>query len=128
MNRQDTRSPLARAIGLGSAKAGVAHWWAQRVSAIALVPLTLWFVASVIAHTRSDHAGVIAWLQTPLASISMILLLLALFHHTALGLQVVIEDYAHGAARFPLLVTVRFACIGLAVAGVLATLHIAFTR
>jgi succinate dehydrogenase membrane anchor subunit len=60
MTSHDMRSPLARAIGLGSAKTGVEHWWAQRASEIALIPLTLWFVASLIAHTRSDHASFVA--------------------------------------------------------------------
>ena len=92
MDRKYMRSPLGRAIGLGSAKGGVKEWWAERVSAVALVPLTLWFAATIIAHTGSDYAAFIAWLRTPLATILMILLLIALFHHTALGLQVVIED------------------------------------
>ena len=99
MDRQRMRSPLARAIGLGSAKEGVEHWWLERVSAIALVPLTLWFVASIIAHTGSDYATFIAWLRTPLATILMVLLLISLFYHTALGLQVVIEDYVHSGMK-----------------------------
>ena len=104
------RSPLARAIGLGSAKEGVGHWWAERVSAVALVPLTLWFVASIIAHTGSDYATFIVWLRTPLAAILMILLLIALFYHTALGLQVVIEDYVHSGAKFAAVIAVRLGC------------------
>ena len=121
------RSPLARAIGLGSAKGGVGHWWAERVSAIALVPLTLWFIASLIAHTGSDHATFIAWLRTPLATILMILLLIAVFHHTALGLQVVIEDYVHSGAKFVAVIAVRLGCLTLAAAGIVATLRIAFS-
>lgn len=120
------RSPLARAMGLGSAKSGVEHWWAERVSAVALVPLTLWFVACIIAHTGSDHATFIAWLRTPIASILMILLLVALFHHTALGLQVVIEDYIHSGVKFAAVVAVRLGCFALAVTGIMATLQIAF--
>jgi succinate dehydrogenase / fumarate reductase membrane anchor subunit len=126
MDRQRMRSPLARAMGLGSAKDGVEHWWMERVSAVALVPLTLWFVASIIAHTGSDYTTFIAWLRTPLASILMILLLIALFYHTALGLQVVIEDYVHSGTKFAALVTVRLGCCALAVAGIVATLRIAF--
>ena len=68
MDRQRMRSPLGRAMGLGSAKDGVEHWWMERVSAVALVPLTLWFVASIIAHTGSDYVTFIAWLRTPLAA------------------------------------------------------------
>jgi hypothetical protein len=69
-NMHDMRTPLARAIGLGSAKEGAGPWWAERVSAIALVPLTLWFVASIIAHTGSDYATFIVWLRTPLKACS----------------------------------------------------------
>ena len=127
MDHQNTRSPLARAIGLGSAKGGSEHWWAERASAIALVPLTLWFVASIIAHTGSNYATFIAWLRTPLAIISMILLLIALFHHTALGLQVVIEDYVHSGAKFAAIVAVRLGCFALAAVGIVATLSIAFS-
>lgn len=121
------RSPLARARGLGSAKGGAKHWWAQRVSAVALVPLTLWFVGSVIAHAGGDYAAVIGWLRTPLASLPMIVLLLALFHHTALGLQVVIEDYVHSNAKFAAVIAVRLGCLALASAGTVATLRIAFS-
>ena len=121
------RSPLARAIGLGSAKEGVGLWWAQRVSAVALVPLTLWFIASLIAHTGSDHATFIAWLRTPLATILMILLLIALFHHTALGLQVVIEDYVHYGAKFVSVIAVRLGCLTISASGIVATLRIAFS-
>jgi succinate dehydrogenase membrane anchor subunit len=120
------RSPLARAIGLVSAKEGAEHWWAQRVSAVALLPLTLWFVASIIAHTGSDYVTFIAWLRTPLATVLMILLLIALFHHTALGLQVVIEDYVHSGAKFAAVIAVRLGCFALTSAGTAATLRIAF--
>ena len=126
MDRQRMRSPLARAMGLGSAKEGVEHWWMERVSAVALIPLTLWFVASIIAHTGSDYVTFIAWLRTPLVSILMILLLIALFYHTALGLQVVIEDYVHSEAKFAALIAVRLGCVALAVAGIMATMRIAF--
>jgi succinate dehydrogenase / fumarate reductase membrane anchor subunit len=121
------RTPLARAIGLGLAKEGVGLWWAERVSAVALVPLTLWFVASIIAHTGSDYATFIVWLKMPLTAILVILLLIALFYHTALGLQVVIEDYVHSGAKFAAVIAVRLGCFALAIAGALATLRIAFS-
>ena len=127
MVHRDMRSPSARAIGLGSAKEGVREWWAERVSAAALVPLTLWFAAAIIAHSGSDHAAFIAWMKTPLAAILMILLLIALFHHTALGLQVVIEDYVHSGGRFAAVMAVRLGCFALAATGIVATLHIAFS-
>jgi succinate dehydrogenase / fumarate reductase membrane anchor subunit len=126
MDRQDMRSPLARAIGLGSAKEGGREWWSERVSAIALIPLTLWFAASMIAHTGSDYTAFVAWIKTPLAAALMILLLISLFHHTALGLQVVIEDYVHSGAKFAAVMAVRLGCIALATAGIVATLHISF--
>jgi succinate dehydrogenase / fumarate reductase membrane anchor subunit len=122
------RSPLARAQGLGSAKGGVKHWWAERVSAVALLPLTLWFVGSIIAHAGSDYATAIGWLKTPLGSLPMALLLLALFHHTALGLQVVIEDYVHSDSKFAALVAVRLGCFTLASAGIVAILRVVFSR
>ena len=120
------RSPLARAIGFGSARAGVGPWWAERVSAVALVPLTVWFAASIIAHASSDYATLVVWLRTPLSATLMILLLIVLFHHTALGLQVVIEDYVHSGAKFAAVIAVRLSCFTLVTAGVVAILHIAF--
>jgi succinate dehydrogenase / fumarate reductase, membrane anchor subunit len=126
MDRKTTRSPLARAIGLGSAKSGVEHWWAERVSAVALVPLTLWFVGSIIAHTGSDYAGFIAWLRRPYVTILMIALLIALFYHTALGLQVIIEDYRHSWMKFAGIIATQLGCSALAIAGIVATLRIAF--
>lgn len=128
MNNKGMRSPLSLALGLGSAKTGVEHWWRQRVSALALVPLTVWFAASIIVHTGSDYVTFIAWLRTPIVSILMVLLLAGIFYHTALGLQVVIEDYVHSGLKILALLGMRFGCCGLAVAGILATLRIAFGR
>jgi succinate dehydrogenase / fumarate reductase membrane anchor subunit len=126
MNTRSTRSPLARAIGLGSAKSGVEHWWAERVSAVALVPLTLWFVAAMIAHTGSDYAILLAWLRHPAVMIGMILLLIALFHHTALGLQVIAEDYVHSGMKFVVVIAIRLCCLALTIAGIVAVLEIGF--
>ena len=120
------RSPLAQAIGLGSAKKGVSEWWGERVSAVALVPLTLWFAAAIIAHSGSDYATFVAWIRTPIVTTLMILLLIVLFHHTALGLQVVIEDYVHSGSKFAWVMAVRLGCFALAVTGIVATLRIAF--
>jgi succinate dehydrogenase / fumarate reductase, membrane anchor subunit len=125
MNREPLRSPLGHAIGLGSAKDGVEHWWLERVTAIALVPLTIWFAASIIVHMGSDYVSIVAWLRTPIATILMVLLLTALFYHMSLGLQVVIEDYIHSGMKIPALIGMRFGCFGLAVAGISATLRIA---
>jgi succinate dehydrogenase / fumarate reductase, membrane anchor subunit len=127
MDRQQMRSPLGRAIGLGSAKEGADHWWAQRLSAVALVILGLWFVASVIALAGADRAAVVAWLHNPLAAILTLLLIGAVFYHVALGVQVVIEDYVHNdLVKIPSLVAMRLCCFALAVAGFFAVLRIAF--
>jgi len=127
-NGENMRSPLSRALGLGSAKAGVGQWWRERVSALALVPLTVWFAASIIMHTGSDYVTFIAWLRTPIVSLLMVLLLAGIFYHAALGLQVVIEDYVHSALKTLALLGMRFGCCGLAGAGILAILRIAFSR
>ena len=125
MPNRSTRSPLGRAIGLGSAKEGVKDWWVQRITAVALVPLGLWLAGSLIAVTDSDYDAVIRWLSSPVATILMVLLLVVLFYHTALGLQIVIEDYVHSWPKIPALIAIRFACFALAIVGVLATLRIA---
>jgi succinate dehydrogenase / fumarate reductase membrane anchor subunit len=87
------RSPLARARGLGAARTGSSHWWAQRVTALALVPLTLWFIWSVIRLAGEPREAMIAWLSSPLPLVLMLALVIATYHHLQLGLQVVIEDY-----------------------------------
>lgn len=128
MGNQNMQSPLSRAIGLGSAKKGVGDWWAARVSAVALVPLSLWFVASIIAHTGNDYAAFILWLKSPLIVTLMILFLAAMFYHIALGLQVVIEDYVHSGLKFVAVMAVRFSCWMFAVSGIVATLSITFSN
>jgi succinate dehydrogenase / fumarate reductase membrane anchor subunit len=128
MNNEGMRSPLSRALGLGSAKTGVEQWWRERVSALALVPLTVWFAASLIVHTGSDYATFVAWLRTPITSLLMVLLLVGTFYHAALGLQVVIEDYVHSGLKTFAVLGMRFGCCGIAFAGILATLRIAFSR
>lgn len=125
MDRYRYRSPLARAAGLGSAGSGFSHWWTERLTAVALVPLTLWFAAALIAHSRSDYGTFIAWLGSPVTVVLMILLLIALFWHAALGLQVVIEDYVHSGMKIWALLAARFACFALATIGIIATLRIA---
>jgi succinate dehydrogenase / fumarate reductase membrane anchor subunit len=127
MARQSLRSPLGRAIGLGSAKHGADHWWAQRVSAVALILLGLWFAASLIAHAGADHGAVVAWLRNPITAILMLLLVATTFYHAALGLQVVIEDYVHSEwLKVSSLVAMWLISMGLAVAGIFAVLRIAF--
>ena len=89
------RSPLDRVRGLGAAKEGVAHWWAQRMTALALIPLTVWFVASIVGLAGADYDTTVDWVGRPLPAVLLLLLIAATFHHAQLGLQVVIEDYVH---------------------------------
>jgi succinate dehydrogenase / fumarate reductase, membrane anchor subunit len=129
MARKQTRSPFDRTQGLGSAREGVGHWWMQRVTALALIPLTLWFAASLIARARDDYGAFILWLHSPFTSVLMVLLLIALFYHMALGLQVVVEDYVHtDRIKMPTVVVIQLGCFALAAAGIIATLRIAFGR
>ena len=127
MSADRLRSPLGRALGLGSAKEGVEHWWLQRMTAVALVPLALWFVAALIAHLGADYTAAVAWLRQPLTAIAMILLVLATFVHMALGVQVVIEDYVHGdGSKLALIVAVRFIAVLFGLAAIVAVLRIGF--
>jgi succinate dehydrogenase / fumarate reductase membrane anchor subunit len=123
----DRRSALARARGLGSAREGVAHWWGQRVTALLLIPLLVWFVAALLAHTGADHAAVSAWLGHPVTYGLMVVMLGAVFWHAGLGLQVVIEDYCHGEGlKIALLLLTKGACLGAFVAGFVSLTKIAF--
>jgi succinate dehydrogenase / fumarate reductase membrane anchor subunit len=119
------RTPLGRARGLGSARDGTAHWWAQRVTAIALVPLTLWFVASMVALLGAPPGEVVAWVAHPVRAAMLLALLVAVFRHAQLGLQVVIEDYVHAeGAKLLLRMVADGACWLLAAVGALAVVKI----
>lgn len=119
-------NPLARAKGLGSAKHGVGHWWAQRVTAIALVPLTLWLVFSILRLVGLPQSAAIAWLAQPLNAVLMAGFVVAMFYHLQLGLQVVIEDYIHHRVTEVLLqLAVKFAAIGGVLACLLAIVRVA---
>ena len=87
--------PLARVLGKGAAKSGVHHWWVQRVTAIALVPLTLWVIASLLGLKGGDHDDAVAWMSSPVNAALLISWVVVMLHHAQLGLQVVIEDYIH---------------------------------
>ncbi len=128
MRHEASRSSASRAADLGSAKQGVEAWRAERVTAIALVPLSLWLVASLVALSSFDRMAFRAWLGRPLSALLMVLLLIAAFRHAALGLEVVVEDYIHSVLKIPLLVTTRVLCFVVCTAGVLATLSVALGR
>lgn len=119
------RHPLARVRGLGSAKDGTHHWWWQRLTAVALVPLTLWFIVAVAGHAGHGYEAVIAWIQSPLVAVLLLALIGATFYHLQLGVQVVIEDYLHHEPmKVAALVLLRFTAILLALAAALAVLKI----
>ncbi len=121
------RSPLGRARGLGSAKEGVQHWWWQRLTAVALVPLTLWFVFSIACLAGAGRAEVLAWIASPVNAVGLILFLATLLHHSQLGVQVVIEDYVHAeGVKLVSMVLMKFAHVVLAVAAIFSVLKIAF--
>ncbi len=89
------RSDLGKVKGLGAAKEGVGHWRLQRLTALALLPLALWFVATLLGLIGAPHAAVVAWIGQGHVTVLLLALVIALFWHLQLGLQVVIEDYLH---------------------------------
>ena len=122
----DLRSPLGRARGLGSAKEGTHHWWAQRLTALALIPLTIWFVISLISLSGADHAEASAWIGSLWPAALLILTIVMTFHHGQLGLQVVIEDYVHNEyMKIGAIVLVKGAALVLSVVAIAAIAHIA---
>jgi len=121
------RSPIARVRGLGSAKEGVSHWWIQRLTAIALIPLGIWLVASLVRLAGADHAAISQWLGAPFTLGALALTIFTAFYHAVLGLQVVVEDYVHGkAAKFTLVILIQFAAFGFATVALIALLMAAF--
>jgi succinate dehydrogenase / fumarate reductase membrane anchor subunit len=119
------RSPLGRARGLGSARAGSKHWWAQRVTAIALVPLTLWFIWSVLHLLGASQAQIGIWLNSPVQLALMLALIVATFHHLQLGMQVVIEDYVpNETLKLAAVLAVKGLCILLALICIVSALSL----
>ena len=90
-----TKGAVGRAKGLGSAHEGTKHWWLQRITAVALLPLTIWFVVSLSSLAGQEREIVIAWFGDPLSAIALSALVLVGIYHAVLGLQVIIEDYVH---------------------------------
>jgi succinate dehydrogenase / fumarate reductase, membrane anchor subunit len=120
------RTPLGKVLGRGSAGDGTTHWWVQRVTAIALIPLSLWFVISILGMSLHHYAAMVAWLGRPWVAVLTILLVISLAWHSWLGVQVVIEDYVH--AKVPKTVTLllsTFLHFAAAVAAVFAVLILA---
>ena len=121
----DYRSPLAKVRGLGSAKAGTSHWWMQRVTAVALIPLSFWLIIFLDLSLNAPYQEMIEWLALPLNTLGMVAWVLAVFYHAALGLQVVIEDYiAAEGIKIVAVWTVNLSFLLLALATLIAVFRI----
>lgn len=122
-------TPLARARGTGSARAGAEHWWHERLSSVALLILFVWLIVSLLRLPALDHRGITEWLRDPLAAVPMLLLIAATFWHLKMGLQVIVEDYVHDEGnRFLALLLIAFAAVGGAAFAIFAVLKIAFAQ
>ena len=119
------RSPLANVRGLGSAKSGTSHWWMQRVTAVALVPLSFWLITFLNLSLTAPYQETIAWITSPFNTVCIVALILAIFYHAALGLQVVIEDYiAAEGIKIIAVWTVNLSFLTLALAALIAVFRI----
>ena len=122
------RSMLGRARGLGAAKSGTHHWWTQRVTAIALIPLSLWFVISIYTLIGAPRSAVAAWASGPITATLLLATIVALFQHMYMGVQVVIEDYIHNERqRMIWLLALRGVTALLALAASVSVLKLAFS-
>ena len=121
----DYRTPLSTVRGLGSAKSGTTHWWMQRVTAVALIPLSFWLIYFLGLSLTAPYQQTVTWLATPFNSVCIVAWIIAAFYHAALGLQVVIEDYI--ATEGPKIISiwvVNLAFLFLAIAALLAVFRI----
>jgi succinate dehydrogenase / fumarate reductase, membrane anchor subunit len=120
-------SPLNRVLGLGAAKGAAEHWWLQRMTAVALLPLGLWLAYELLTLRAFDYASVAAWVQEPITSIFLLLLIVAIGYHSALGVQVVVEDYVPGKGlKAATLMASTLAHAALTIAAAFAVLKVAF--
>ena len=123
----DLRTPLSRARGLGSARQGVHHWWAQRITAVALIPLVVWFAISLIMLSGADYFVVRAWIGSPVVMVLLTLTIVIGLHHGQLGMQEVVEDYVHSEGmKLALIVLLRFTAVFFGLAAIVAILRIGF--
>lgn len=121
------RTPLKQARGLGSSSDGTHHWWSLRVAALALIPLSLWFIAGVVGIVGASHAEAVGWVRQPLVTVLLILFLATAFIHSKLGVDEVVEDYVHHRpARVAVLLLNTFFHVLLGATAVVAVLRIAF--
>lgn len=123
----DLRSPLNRARGLGSAKSGVHHFWMQRLTAVALIPLVIWFAVSLVMLSGADYGMARSWLSSPFVMVLLILTICIGLYHGQLGMQVVIEDYVHhDGVKLAMLVAVKFIAVFFGLAAIVASMRIGF--
>ena len=114
-------------LGLSFLKGALGHWWHQRLTAICIIPLSLWFMASLVGHLSSDHETVVTWISSPIVSFLMVILVCGIFYHAKLGVQVVIEDYIHTkGSKLLLLTAVNMGALTGALVGVLSVFSITF--
>ena len=122
------RSPLGRVLGFGAAKQGVAHWWVVRVTAIALIPLTLWFVIALLGKPLQSYEAMRGWLGQPWVAVPTILLIVTLAWHSRFGVEEIIVDYVHAkGTKTTLLLLSTFVHVAAAVCGVFAVLTLALS-
>ena len=123
---KDLRSPLAKVKGLGTSPDATHHFWLQRLTALALIPLTLWFCFSIALLPNADYLAITTWLQSPFNAVMMILVVLISFHHAHLGMQVIFEDYiANHAYRLSAILLVKFTSYFMMILGVYSIIKIA---
>jgi succinate dehydrogenase / fumarate reductase membrane anchor subunit len=121
------RTNLGIVRGLGSARNGTHHWWMQRISAIALIPLSIWFVATMVKLAGADYAIATAWFKSPLNAALMVSTIVAIFYHAQLGMQVIFEDYVHTEwVKVTAQIALKFACFLLGLICVIAALQVSF--
>ncbi len=126
MSTPDLQTPLKRARGLGSAKDGTHHFIVQRITALALIPLTIWVITLALVLVRADYARAHAIVHHPFAAVWLTAFVIATFWHAQLGLQVVIEDYVHPRwLEITAQLAVKFFCVVGALTSVLAIVRIA---
>ena len=121
------RSDLGRVRGLGSAKTGSHHWWHQRLTAIAILPLATWFIVSLLGHMNDDFQATVNWISSPFVTVLLVALVASVFYHAKLGLQVVIEDYIHHElTKILILIAMKLSLAFGALLGIISVLKISF--
>ncbi len=124
----DLRTPLSRVRGLGAARSSTHHWWIERMTSLALIPLSVWFLIGLISHLGVSRETAAAWLSQPFTSITFAALMFVTFIHAKMGLQVIIDDYVHTEWRKHALVVFKDTCIyALALATLFAIMKLYFS-